>query len=288
MRSIPKRRIERGVRELTPLSDAAQALVRIGADPDHSSADVLSIVERDAALTVRVLRIANSPLIAPMSPVESVAQAIALMGEDTVVAVALSIGASWMQEPLSGYGAGVRIFDNGLKTAIAAGMIAKRQGHADIAPLAYTGGLLHDLGKVVLSEFIEPGVADAMEAVESGRAGDWLAAERAELGVDHCEVGAMVADHFELGPALRSVIAHHHEPDGAATEYRDLVKIVHVADGMRALMGGDGSVDALAYPLDVRILEDLGLDPERFSEILCDVFAEWSTRAAAIGSDRVR
>ena len=284
MPEISKRRIERGVRELTPLSDAARALVRMSNDPDHSRADIVKIVERDAALTVRVLRIANSPVIAPMSPVESLAQAVSLMGEGTVVTAALSIGANWMQESLSGYGPDARIFDNGLKTAIAAGLIARRQGHAELAPLAYTGGLLHDIGKAVLSEFLEPEASSAMEAVESGRAADWLAAEKAALGVDHCEVGAMVADHFNLGPALRAVIAHHHEPANAAAEHLDLVKIVHAADGIRALMGGDGSVDALSYPLDVRILEELDLDSERFSQILCDALAESRALAEAVGS----
>lgn len=281
---ISKRRIERAVRELMPLSDAAQALVRMSHDPDHSSADIVRIVERDAALTIRVLRIANSPVVAPISPVESLAQAVSLMGEDKIVTAALSIGANWMKESLSGYGPDARIFDNGLKTAIAAGLIAKRQGHAELAPLAYTGGLLHDIGKAVLSAFLEPEVSSTIEAVESGRAADWLAAEKAELGVDHCEVGAMVADHFNLGPALRSVIAHHHVPGEAAEEHTDLVKIVHAADGIRALMGGDGSVDALAYPLEVRVLEDLDLDPERFSEILCDALTESTALAEAVGS----
>ncbi len=284
MPGISKRKIERAVRELTPLSDAAQALVRMSNDPDHSSADIVQIVERDAALTIRVLRIANSPVVAPMSPVESLSHAVSLMGESTVVTAALSIGANWMRESLSGYGPDARIFDNGLKTAIAAGLIAKRQGHPDLAPLAYTGGLLHDIGKAVLSEFLEPETANAIQAVETGQAADWLVAEKSELGVDHCEVGAMVADHFNLGPALRSVIAHHHVPADADPEHLDLVKIVHAADGIRALMGGDGSIDALAYPMDVRVLEDLELGPDRFSEILCDALTESSALVEAVGS----
>ena len=177
------------------------------------------------------------------------------MGEDVVVTAALSIGANWMKESLSGYGPDAKIFENGLKTAIAAALIAKRCGKSDLAPLAYTGGLLHDIGKAVLSEFLESGVSSVIEEVATGHAADWLVAEKEELGVDHCEVGGQVADHFNLGPALRAVIAHHHIPSESEPEYRDLVKIVHVADGVRAMMGGDQSADALSYPVRFRAFQ---------------------------------
>ena len=157
MPAISKRKIERAVRELTPLSEAAQALVALRNDPNHSRADIVSVVERDAALTIRLLRIANSPVIAPVSPIESLHQAVSLMGEDVVVTAALSIGANWMRESLSGYGPDAKIFENGLTTAIAAALIAKRGGKSELASLAYTGGLLHDIGKAVVSEFLESG-----------------------------------------------------------------------------------------------------------------------------------
>ena len=270
MQAIPKKKLERAIRELSPLSDAAQALVSLTNDRDHTGADVVEIVERDASLTIRVLRIANSPVIAPISPVESVQHAIALMGEDVVVTAAFAISANWMHESLSGYGPDAKIFENWLKTAVSASLIGKRFGREDLASLAYTGGLLHDIGKVVLSDFLEPASAAVIADVSSGEAEDWLAAERAALGFNHCEVGAMVADHFGLGPALRAVIGHHHAPNNAPAEHRQLVEIVHVADGVRAMVGGDSSADSLSYRLDRSMLDSLGFGPEDLSEIICD------------------
>jgi len=273
MQEVSKKKIERAIRELSPFSDAAQALISLSNDSGHTGSDVVQIVERDAALTIRVLRIANSPVIAPISPVESLDHAVTLMGEDVVVTAALAVGANWMHQSLSGYGQDAKIFESGLKTAISASLLAKRLGRESLASLAYTGGLLHDIGKVVLSEFLDPASAVVLAEVASGEAEDWLSAERSQLGYDHCEVGAMVASHFGLGPALFAVIEHHHSPANAPPEHRRLVEIVHVADGVRGMVGGDPSIDSLANPLDSSVLESLGFGPTDLPEIICDTLA---------------
>ena len=274
MHGISKKKIERAVRELSPLSESARALIGLVNDPDHAAADVIEVVERDASLTIRVLRIANSSLLSPPSPIESLQHAISLLGESVIVSAAMAIGANWMQHPLPGYGSDTRLFDLGLKTAVAARQVALRVGHRELASIAYTAGLLHDIGKVVLAEFLEPDVPEVIEAVASGRVEDWLAGERAELGIDHCQVGAQVADHFGLGPALRAVIEHHHVPSGADAAHRPLVEIVHVADVIVAMTGGDGSVDALSYRLDTALLECFGMRSSDLSEIICETLDE--------------
>jgi len=270
IKPIPKQKLERAIRELSPFSDAAQALVSLTNGDSHTTSDVVAIVERDAPLTIRILRIANSPVIAPISPVESLQHAITLMGEDVVVTAALAVGANWMHDSLSGYGEEAKILESGLKTAVSANLIAKRLKHDSLTSLAYTGGLLHDIGKVVLSDYLEPASAAAIADASSGPCEDWLSAERAELGFDHCEVGAMVADHFGLGPALHAVIEHHHVPSEAPAEHRHLVEIVHLADGVCAMVGGDTSIDSLAYPLDRSVLESLGFGREDLPELICD------------------
>lgn len=284
MQGISKKKIERAVRELSPLSESARALIDLMNDPDHAVADVIEVVERDASLTIRILRIANSSVLSPPSPIESLQHAISLLGESVVVSAALAIGATWMNQPLSGYGADARLFEVGLKTAITARQVACRVGCRELAPVAYTAGLLHDVGKAVLAEFLEPGVSEVTQAVTSGRVEDWLAGERAELGIDHCQVGAQVADHFGLGPALRAAIEHHHVPSGADPTHRSLVEIVHVADVIRAMTGGDGSVDALSYRLDSAVLERFGMEPSDLSEIICETLTESGSLSSAISA----
>ncbi|MCP5057376.1 MAG: HDOD domain-containing protein [bacterium] len=98
--------------------------MRLTSDPNHAAEDIVRVVDQDASLTIRLLRIANSPVIAPVAPIESVAHAVSLLGDRTVVSAALSIGANWMQAPLSGYGPDAKLFEIGLKTAVAARLVA--------------------------------------------------------------------------------------------------------------------------------------------------------------------
>jgi putative nucleotidyltransferase with HDIG domain len=283
MQRVSKREIEQALRALVPLSNSAQALIAIASDPKHEAADLIRVIERDAHLTIRVLEIANSSAFAPASPIESVDRAVRMLGERAVVAAALEIGAEWLHAPIRGYGAQARLFEDGLKTAVAAAQVARRVGEADLAPVAYTAGLLHDVGKAVLSAFLEPRMQTMLEALAADPTGDWLAVERSVVGTTHCEVGAQVALQFKLPAALGAAIAHHHDPSQADPKHRRLVEIVHVADVLQAMMGGSEAVDALAYRLDPAVLSALELDDETFGEVLIESVVEAGVLLEAVG-----
>lgn len=283
MQRVSKREIEQALRSLVPLSSSAQALIRLASDPKHEPGDVIRVIERDAHLTIRVLEISNSAAFAPLSPVESVDRAVRMLGERAVVAAALEIGAQWIAEPLTGYGAEARLFADGLRTAIAAAQIARRIGEADLAPVAYTAGLLHDVGKVVLSAFLAPRLQAVFDDLSADENRDWLTVEKSIVGVTHCEVGAQVAVQFDLPIALREAIEHHHQPREAEASHRRLVEIVHVADAVRAMIGGSGSVDSLAYRLDPDVVAELGLDDALLSEVLIETAIESRALLEAVG-----
>lgn len=277
-----KEEIGRALRALRPLSDSARALIALAADPDHGLSEVVQIIERDARLTIRVLEIANSAAIAPSTPVETVERAVQLMGERAMVAAAMDVGAPWIHAPLAGYGAGVRLFEDGLRTAIASSLLAKRTRQAELASIAYTAGLLHDVGKTILSEMLEPRLTALIEELATHSTGDWLAAERTLVGVDHCEVGAMVADRFKLPATLRAAIEHHHAPRSAPAEHRAIVELVHVADAICAMMGGSGALDALAYRIDPEVLVRLELDAATFGEVMIESHLESQVQLEAV------
>lgn len=287
MQRVSKREIEQALRALAPISSAAQALIRLASDPAHGTGDLIRVIERDAHLTIRVLELANSAAFAPPVPVESVVHAVRLLGERAVVAVGLEIGAEWLHEPIRGYGAGARLFEDGLRTAVAAAGIAQRAGETELAPAAYTAGLLHDVGKAVLSAFLEPRMHAMLEALASAPDPSWLAAERTVLGTTHCEVGAQVARQFDLPAGLAAAIAHHHAPGDAEPPHRRLVEIVHVADVMQAMMGGRDAVDAFADQLDPAVLPRLGLDADDFGAVLLEAVVEVGVLLEAVGRGRV-
>ncbi|MCP5057375.1 MAG: HDOD domain-containing protein [bacterium] len=157
-----------------------------------------------------------------------------------------------------------------------------RVGSDELVAVAYTGGLLHDIGKAVLAELFEPSAQIAALGAGSGTAAARLAAEKEQIGVTHCELGVRVAVHFGLGPALRAVIEHYHVPSGAGPEHRRLVEIVHVADGVCARLGGDDGLGSFAYPADPAVFEKLGIPESDLAEIISETLEESSALLEAV------
>ncbi|MCP5059337.1 MAG: HDOD domain-containing protein [bacterium] len=191
MGAVSERELQKLIRGMAPLSESAKQLLELMEDPEHAIPDVIAVVEKDGPLTARVLRISNASAMAPSSPIEHLDHAVSYLGERTVVSAAVLQGCdSWIQASLEGYLTGpAGLWASGLQGAIAARLIAHEHGGQVSPSLAYTGALLRDIGKVVLSPFLEGRVAGLMARVANGSASDWLAAEREMLArIIHEEV----------------------------------------------------------------------------------------------------
>ncbi|MEZ4331079.1 MAG: HDOD domain-containing protein [Myxococcota bacterium] len=283
MARVSETEIERAVSALRPFSGVARDLLRVTADPSHAVADVVAVIERDPGLTIRLLEIANSPVFAPASPIESVDRAVGFMGERGVVAAALERAADWLHAPLEGYGARSALFEEGLRTATASSQLARSTGFGDLASTAFTAGLLHDVGRIVGSTLLAPLGAEARAAWLAEPEIDGLAVETRLIGLDHCALGARVAIRFELPESLRAAIEFHHAPSGASAEHRPLVAIVHLADAIRAMIGGDDAVDALAHRFERGVVEWLGLEEESLERVMFESWLEAEKLMRAVG-----
>jgi len=275
--SVSERELQKQIRQMAPFSESAKQLLGLMEDPEHAIPDVIAVVEKDGPLTARVLRISNTSALAPPSPIERLDHAVSYLGERTVASAAVLQGCdAWLQTGLKGYLTGpTGLWAGGLQGAIAARLIAQ-ESHAKVSPsLAYTGALLRDVGKAVLSPFLEGRVAGLMARVANGSVSDWLAAEREMLGVDHAQIGVRVAESFQLSPALTAVIEHHHAPSGAKAEFVDLVRIVHVADAISSMTGGAPSADAGLQPVSADDLANVGLDTDGLAGVIATAVEEF-------------
>ncbi|WP_365888959.1 HDOD domain-containing protein, partial [Desulfuromonas sp.] len=177
---------------------------------------------------------------------------------------------------------GGSLWGHDLFAAIASRAVAGRARSALDADLAFTGGLLHDLGKALLSEFLKGASPGFLEEIDSGEVRDYLAAEEQKLGLTHAQVGYELARTWSLPEAMQQVILHHHQPDAAAEEYRALVYAVHLGD-IIAMMGGMGTgSDSLQYRLDPGHRDYFDLAPEDLAAIMLEVQDEFAKIAAAM------
>jgi HD-like signal output (HDOD) protein len=296
--------IRAACREIQPLSHSVtQLLALMGGGGQRSASQLAKVVATDPALTLALLRTVNSAAFGLRQPVTSAAAAIAYLGDRLVLAVALNSAAERVfQRPLEGYAAEPgALWRHSLRTAIGARGFAPHCIHPLDPDTAFTAGILHDIGKSVLSRFLQPELREALEGgpaqnrkLEAPRSGipaglgsevaNYLALEAQAVGMDHSEVGDLLAEHWKLPPALRAAIRYHHGPLGAPPEARPLCWAVHLADAL-ALMGGTitGS-DGLAYLLAPEWKDEVRLAGHELERIMLEVEDEFEKAAAALAA----
>lgn len=265
--------IAKRVAEKPMPSLAATQILKVIEDENHSLKDIVKIVETDASLTAEVLKVANSAAFYRGNPATTVNRAILLMGEMMVVGVAICASSSIVfHRPLEGYESGAgEMWDHSLRSAIASREITHFSRTTLSSGLAFTAGLLHDIGKSVISEFLKGNTKNATNLFESGKAENYLEAEKDILGTDHAQVGYSMAQHWGLPEALCIAIRDHHHPSDSKEEHRGLVYAVHLGDIISMIGGGGTGSDSLAYKMDNGYEEYFKIDKSTFSRILLRV-----------------
>jgi len=256
-----KAKIIKSIQKTPVLSPSASRLLMVAADPKHSLKDMIEIIRGDFALTAQLLRVANSVAFSPLQPVTSLDRAVAYLGEVYLIGLAISsCAAAVFDSALTGYEGHKRdLWRHQLYCAVASRLIARYSKHEMPGDLAFTAGLLHDIGKAILSEHIVDSSADILDGINEGRYTDYMDAEEKLFGMNHTEVGYALAQHWKLPPVLQEVILHHHNPEAASPAHKVLVYAVHLGDALSMLAGFDTGSDGLKYQLSTAALESFTL-----------------------------
>lgn len=250
-------KITKAIGETPMLSPSLARLLEVTADQGHTLAEIIEIIRGDFALTAQILRIANSVVFNPIQPITSVDRAVAFLGEVFVVGIALSNGAAGIfNSPLHGYEGKRRdLWRHQLYCAIAARSIARFAKKEIEADLAFTGGLLHDIGKAILSEHLRDSSVTIIDGIAGEKFSDYKDAEEKLFGTNHVEVGLVLAGHWKLPLILHEIIRHHHDPAEAPPQLRTLIYAVHFGDALSMMAGYDTGSDGLKYQLDQGYLD---------------------------------
>lgn len=261
------------VATLPPLPDTLYRLVRVVGDPASSLTQIVDVIRYDQTLTAEVLRLCNSAYFGLARTIESLDDAVRLLG--TVKVLQLVIAAhtrALLAKPQTGYGLpSGALWLHSVAVALAGQQLARpmRLGQGG---LLFTAGLLHDVGKVVLNEFVAQEYAEISQRVAS-RHITFTEAEEEVLGFTHPEVGARLAEAWSLPAAIVHCIRYHHEPD-AAPKPDPLVDAVHLADAICISLGIGAGDDGLTYRVCASVLDRHRLTHSELEVTGADVIAE--------------
>jgi putative nucleotidyltransferase with HDIG domain len=224
--------IARNAGDLPALPGTAMDAMKLTQDPDVSARELQAVIAKDQALTARILKIVNSAMYCFEREVSTLSHAIAILGMDVVrsIIVAASVQQVFHSSASGGRDLTTKLFwEHSWGTATAAKAIAGRIGYG-VAEEAFTCGLLHDMGKMVMMRNQNRIYTEILKKVYCGES-SFCQAEVRAFGFSHAHVGALLALKWRFPPQLVEGILYHHDFT-AAPEYRQLAAIAALADSM--------------------------------------------------------
>ena len=200
------------VNEVAPMPAIAVRTLQMAEDDRSSAADLASIIATEQAMTAKLLRLANSAYFAAGREVTTVRDAVVLLGMSEIRRLILTTA---LMGRFTGDGAGAFSVTAFWGHGLAVGMIAEvmaRQTRLAAPEEAFTAGILHDIGKLVMNEYLAEAFAEAAD-LAAGRGIPLIVAEKEVFGFSHTELGEQLADVWRLPPTLAQAIGEHHHDD---------------------------------------------------------------------------
>lgn len=258
------KRISQSLLNLPTLPTLAARLLDLVDNPNTNAVNLAQFISQDQVITARLLKMCNSSYYGLGREVASVHQAVVLLGFDMVREVSLSvsvINAFKSAKSLEGFDIS-GFWDHSSAVGLVARKIAK--GFVpQYASEALTAGLLHDIGKVVLIQYLPEEFSQTLQTARQQNR-QLAEVELEVFGTDHGQIGSWLAERWKLPKTIRDVMACHHKLDQAPPESKDLVGIVQMSDLVcRLLRAGDGGNPAppqIGPELQI-LMENWGMSP---------------------------
>lgn len=233
---IPNRKYDsilRRVRDLPSLPIVVNNILELLGSPTTSAAEIAHLISYDPGLTSKFLRMVNSAAYGFQRQISSVQHAIMILGFSTVRGVVLSASIFRLFDGKKHHGIDpTEFWRHSIGAAIAARIMAAKW-RIRYAEDAFTAGMLHDLGKIILDYYFaadyQQVIAEAKRQKLPFHGEKYQAIEQEILKIDHSELGYQLALRWKLPSTFSEAIRYHHNPT-KAPDAPDLVHVVALAN----------------------------------------------------------
>ncbi|MFH2043924.1 MAG: HDOD domain-containing protein [Pseudomonadota bacterium] len=221
--------IIQSINVVRPIPQIILKVVQMINDGNYNINEVAKDIKKEQVISAAILRLCASSYLGLKEKVTSISRALALLGEKNLFKVIVSASLElYFSDAAKGYSlCKGGLFHHALGTAIISEELAKYTGIAK-PEIAYTAGLLHDIGKVVLDQYISSAYPLFYRRTQIDMA-ELDKVEKELTGITHSEAGAIIAERWSINESLIDVIRHHHQPE-LASKAPELTHIVYLAD----------------------------------------------------------
>jgi len=265
-----RKKIFRALDNLPPMSQVVHRALEIMADPDYGMKDLANAIETDQSMVSNILRIANSAYFGAIARISSIQNACVMLGNHALRELIIMAGVSKLLErTLRGYGfVSGELWKHSISSALGSKMVAEKKA-PHISDDAYVAGLIHDIGKIVLDDYILER-KDKFELILNNGTRTYLEAEKDILGFDHTEIASEICIRWNFPEDIAFAVRYHHYP--SLSKGNDLAYMVHLADFLAKSCGFGCGKDDVAYQLEEGTGEFLSLEQEDIDGIKSELF----------------
>ncbi|MBE9546075.1 MAG: HDOD domain-containing protein [Proteobacteria bacterium] len=256
----------KSIKNLPPFPATVQKVSALISDPDFSMMDLVGVIEYDQAITANILKMCNSAYFGVRHKISNLRQAVSYLGRENIVRVVNAAGTSRYYKKAEGYyiDEAAKLWEHSVGVALMTQILSRKiYGREDNK--LFTAGLLHDIGKVVLGEFVHESFQEIMGLV-TDHGYSFLEAEEEVIGINHAQLGGEIAVLWKFPREIRDAIAYHHRPDLMEEGDDAIPWLIYLSDQACLMMGIGGGVDGLAYRGLGEVIDKFNLRQKDFEE----------------------
>lgn len=260
--------VTRHIDKMPSLSPTVAKILQVANDPSSSANDLNKVIALDPVLAAKVLKVVNSAYFGFSDEVTSTVRAIVMLGLNTIKNLALSTAAMETLNVKTKGGFNMDDFwQHLLGTGVAAKLIARKINvHKNFLEDYFLGGLMHDIGKIVLNRINPVGYKKIIDAAQKSNKPLGLY-ESAVFGINHAEIGQLLAEKWGLQSQLKDVMALHHAPSRVPRDHSKLVYSVHIANNYCKKVQVGFSGNPYIEPITEDIYQEVGITPEAVEDL---------------------
>ena len=253
---------------LPAMPKIAQEILSIQMATDDSNDRLLKLIEKDPAISARIIGLSNSPLFGTSRKIMSVHDAAAVLGINRIKMIAMSFAmVSSMSSNRGGSLDIIHLWQHSMAVTLAMDELSHAMPK-EIRPPdeeIYLAGLLHDIGFLVL-QYVDPELSNrfhARIAAEPSRSLEEIETEMLEVG--HSELGALLAQHWNLAEAIVAVLRHHHSSYEALS--KGMPPLIIMADLAERLLPTFGGFEPVAESIEPEEWNTIGIATDEIAKV---------------------
>lgn len=259
------------VKRLPTLPAVANKVTRLIKDPTCTAIKVSEVIDKDQSLTTRVLRLVNSAFYSLYTEVTNVRHAVALLGFKTISQMVISIsvfdvfkGGQGKEFNREGF------WKHSIGCAVVSQMIAQR-AHYPKADDCFTAGLMHDIGKVVLDQYLHEEMTKVIQLIQEKEI-YFADAEKEIMELNHADIGGQVMKNWNIPLPITVAVKHHHQPlnerKGSAFSQDLIVDIIRLSNVIcrRERIGYSG--DTIIPEMNRELWDRLDINQKSINEVI--------------------